>query len=304
MSHPTVETLMRHAQGLLREGEEEEVTRHVEGCRDCREQEQAVKSFGSRLDDHWLGAKLTAMLPAGWDCPSTQELGSYFIGQAEGPQAERVALHSRACVRCQSVLDEMEGGTTALTGADPLSESRSTPYGLSRNRLWAFLDSLSRPLWVPVALALAFSAGLVVRPVVTGIFVESPSVRGHRIAKPATPPPAQLRALGVAPRVDEEAERFFREALTFYGEPDFAERAIPKLHQAVTADRRYELAWFWLGVAYLLRQEPKAAISPLETAVRLAPGNLEYKQYLVWAYLAVGSADKALAIQTELVNRR
>jgi tetratricopeptide (TPR) repeat protein len=302
MSHPTVETLMRHAQGLLSENEEGEVTRHVEGCRECRAQEDAARSFGARLDHHWLDAKLTAMLPEGWDCPSAQELGSYFLGEAEGPEAERLAGHSRTCLRCRAVLDEMEAGTAALRKADPLGQSR--PPSPSRNRLRAVLDSLSRPAWVPVALALGLGAGLLLRPIVTGHFGDPPIVGGYRIVKPAPAPPAQLRGLGVAPSVDEEAERRFREALAFYGEPDFAARALPKLNEAVTIDPRHELAWFWLGVAYLLRGEPKAAIAPLETAVRLAPGNLEYKQYLVWAYLAVGSVDKALAIQTEIVNRR
>jgi hypothetical protein len=304
MSHPTVETLMRHTQGLLSECEEGEVTRHVEGCGECRAQEDAVKSYGARLDRHWLGAKLTPMLPAGWDCPSAQELGSYFLGEAEGPEAERLAGHSRACARCQAVLDEMESGTVALRRVDPLGQSRPTPSISPRNRLRAILDSLSRPAWVPVALALGLGAGLLLRPIVAEHFAEPSSTSGHRIVKPPAPPPAQLRALGVAPSVNEEAEQRFREALAFHGEPDFAERAIPKLNEALTVDPRHELAWFWLGVAYLLREEPKPAIAPLETAVRLAPGNLDYKQYLVWAYLAVGAVDKALAIQTELVNRR
>jgi tetratricopeptide (TPR) repeat protein len=111
-------------------------------------------------------------------------------------------------------------------------------------------------------------------------------------------------ALGIGAAVKPEAEGKFREAMAFHAAPDFSQRALPLLREAVALDPEYDQAQFWLGIAHLLKGEVTAAIPLLEEAVRLAPGSREYKQYLIWAYLKTGATEKALRLQTELLQPR
>jgi tetratricopeptide (TPR) repeat protein len=229
-------------------------------------------------------------------------LSGYFLGEIDRGQAHTYGRHIETCSRCRNILREMEQEATALARDDPLrSGERSTV------RAWLeWLRAVVQPMPAPALVAasvvacLAFVAGLLVGPALVGRGQSSPEVR---IAKPPFTPSAESPALGVAPSVKPEAEQRFREAMTFHGQSDFADLAIPKLKQAVALDPRHEQAQFWLGTAYLLKGQAAAAVPALEEAVRLAPGKVQYKQYLIWAYLMVGKSREALRLQTEVLER-
>ena len=95
-----------------------------------------------------------------------------------------------------------------------------------------------------------------------------------------------------------------REAMTLYDTPDFPRKALPLLREAVAADALNDQAQFWLGVAWLLAERDTEALAPLEAAVRLAPADLRYQQYLVFAYLKVGDPGRAMALLAEGLSRR
>ncbi len=115
--------------------------------------------------------------------------------------------------------------------------------------------------------------------------------------------PGQGRGLGIAGPVKPESERKFQAAMAFYGSADFAAKAFPALREAVTLDRANDQAQFWLGVTLLLTGKTAEAGPPLEEAVRLAPASVQYKQYLLAAYLRAGDLERALRVQAELMKR-
>lgn len=144
-----------------------------------------------------------------------------------------------------------------------------------------------------------------------GVFFGRATV-GDRIVKGGIPPtpvetpdykPGQGRGLGITVRVKPESERKFEAAMAFYGSPDFASKAQPALREAVALDRANDRAQFWLGVTLLLTDQTGEAVPPLEEAVRLAPRSVQYKQYLLYAYLRAGDVERALRVQAELVKR-
>ena len=110
-------------------------------------------------------------------------------------------------------------------------------------------------------------------------------------------------ALGITASLKPASDQKFREAMAFYGTPEFASKAQPLLREAVAADSSNDRAQFWLGVTLLLNEKVANALGPLEAAVRLAPRNTLYKQYLLFAYLRTGDVEKALRVQTELIKR-
>lgn len=292
---------MRYAERLLSGTEEERIARHIADCRHCREQKDAMTSFAGRLDQHWLDARLAEMHRGAMECPSLHELTSHVLGESVEGEAERLARHTNGCAQCRAVLAEIEAHSASLIRADPLAAA--APPKSRRQRLTAFFDLLPAPACAVLALVAGLGAGLFLHPAIIDRRVETPG-GAFRISKPLPPPAVKRETLGIAPSVNAEAEALFRDVMSFYGDPDFASRAIPKLRAAVAAAPLFDQAWFWLGVAYLLREEPATAIPLLEKAAELAPGSREYKQYLVWAYLKGGSLDKALAVQTEMVNSR
>lgn len=296
---------MRHAEGLLTGESAEGVASHLASCQDCRDKASSMRAFAGRLNTQWLAAHIRTIIPEAWGCSSTEELGRYFLDEAGPAERERVRLHLEGCLRCQDILTEMEGGAATLMHADPLEVREAVQGGSWWGRLRASIGLIPTPAWMgaTVAVSLAFVAGLLLRPILMG---PSPPRRGletYRIVKPLFTPPAEVPAFGVAPSVKPEADQRFREAMVFYPDRDFPDKAIPKLKEAVSAGPRHDQAEFWLGVAYLLKGEVVAAIPPLEEAVKLAPGKSEYKRYLVWAYLKSGQPEKALRVQSEILQK-
>lgn len=113
--------------------------------------------------------------------------------------------------------------------------------------------------------------------------------------------PERSRRLG-ATGAGRESDETVTRAMTFYGQPDFATRAVPLLREAIALDPQNDRAHFWLGIAMLLDRRAAQAIPSLEEASRLAAQSLVYKRYLLFAYLATGTTDKALALQAELLK--
>jgi len=304
VSHPDAEMLMRHAEGLLRGADAEGVAGHLATCQECREKGNSMHAFAARLNTDWIGERLKTLVPREWGCPSADELSRYFRDETAPPERERIQAHLDECRGCRDVLTEMEDLTAALVRADPLAVRVAEISGSWWERFRAALDLMPGPAWAgaAVAVSLAFLAGFLLRPILIAPFPTG--LEPYRIAKPQFTPPAEGPAFGIAPSVKPEADQRFREAMAFYAEPDFPNKAIPKLKEAVALDPRHDQAQFWLGIAYLLRGETVTATPPLEEAVRLAPGKTEYKQYLVWAYLKTGETDKALRLQTQILERR
>ncbi len=306
MSHPDAETLMRYAEGILKREDVEQVASHIESCQECRETESSMQAFGARLDSEWLGARLRTIFPQELNCPHAAELAEYSLDETAPADRERIGGHLAGCFRCRDALGEMEQGAAALVRADPLEVRTAGSAESWRDRLRAALDLVPGPAWAGAAAAVGvvFVAGLLLRPVLIGPSLPVPLAEGYRIAKPPLIPSAAVSAFGIAPPMKPESDQRFREAMASHAEPDFAEKAIPKLEAAVAIDPRNEQAQFWLGIARLLKDEVRSAIPPLEAAVKLAPGRLEYRQYLVWAYLRMDRNADALRVQTELLERR
>lgn len=183
--------------------------------------------------------------------------------------------------------------------------SRTGPGSEAPRPVW--LDAMRQVLgsW-PGRLVVATS---LVAFLVAGFFVGRVSENGPGGHPPGAVPPKPVyvaeRAIRVGITAPVRAESYvkFREAMAFYGAPDFLSKALPLLREAVTADATNQEAQFWLGAVLLLERKPVEAIGPLEEARRLAPRSLQYGQYLLYAYLHTGAVDKALALQAEILRR-
>lgn len=186
-----------------------------------------------------------------------------------------------------------------LVAADPLGGSPRPGW------LTALREALA--VW-PGRLALAgAAAALLVAGVLIGRLAGPAGPAAVATAVPPRPgydPGAPARpGLGIGAPVAPASQERFREAMRFSGEPDFPAKAVPLLRAAVAADASNDQAQFWLGVALLLDRRGAEAVAPLEAAVRLAPGDSRYKQYLLFAYLQIGAVDKALTLQTDILRR-
>lgn len=296
---------MRHAEGFLKGAEAEGVAGHVASCRECREKRTSMETLAARLNTEWLGARLRTTIPQEWGCPSTEEIGRYFLEETAFAERERLEAHLAGCRRCREVLTEMEQEAATLVQADPLGVKPGELREPWWRRLWTGLGLFPRPAWagLTMAIALAFVAGLLLRPILMGPTPTVPDARAYRIAKPLFKP-EEVPAFGIAPSVKPEADRRFLEAMASYAEPNFADKAVPKLREAVAIDPRHDQAQFWLGIVYLLRGETGSAIPPLEEAVKLAPARLDYKQYLILAYLRVGRNEDALHLQAVILQKQ
>ncbi|HKQ58811.1 MAG TPA: tetratricopeptide repeat protein [Candidatus Eisenbacteria bacterium] len=156
-------------------------------------------------------------------------------------------------------------------------------------------------------------AGALAAMLVIGIFVGRASRawqvnRAGVIVAEAPPLPAYRPSpdpgLGIRATESPVARQKFREAMAQLQQPDFARRAIPLLREAVAADPENDEARFWLGVLLLRERSGEEAIRTLEAAVRLAPGNRTYKEYLLYAYIQAGERERAQALQRSLLDAR
>jgi len=198
-----------------------------------------------------------------------------------------------------------------LQKADPLREyaAETAPSrGDWKEALRALLRPAAWPAWTmaTVAAMAIFAVGMLFASGCLAWGVIAPTELTAQMPKPALERHADgTLTLGIgATGAKPEAVALFREAMRFYDQPDFAERAVPFLERAVAADAQYEQPRFWLGICLLTQGRTSAAIPQLEEAARLAPGNVTYQHYLVWGYLKAGEYTKALAAQTRLLKRR
>lgn len=183
---------------------------------------------------------------------------------------------------------------------------RADPLGAEGGWLVTLRETLQT--W-PARLALAGVAcaclvlGLVIGRATTGGPIAKSGIPLARIEAPDWKPEART-TLGIGAPVRPESEKKFQAAMAFHGTPEFAAKAVAPLREAVALDVANDQAQFWLGVALLLADRPAEAVPALEEAVRLAPASVQYKQYLLYAYLLVGDRDQALRLQGELLKRR
>jgi len=199
---------------------------------------------------------------------------------------------SRDGIDEQSLLRELED-------ADPLGASPR------RNVIAALREVLA--LW-PGRLVLAAAAVLLLLlGSQWGRMIQSrpnPSVSAIPPRPIYIPDDGGERALGIAASVNPASKAKFREAMRFYSSADFPEKALPLLQEAVVADPANDEAQFWLGVVLLLKARGAEAVPALEEAARLAPRQSRYKEYLLFAYLQTGAIDKAIALQSQLLERQ
>lgn len=199
--------------------------------------------------------------------------------------------------------------TSASEEAALLAElERADPLGAAAQGGWLMTLRETFGTW-PGRLAFA---GVACAFLVIGVLVGRATVGDGRIAKGGIPPtpietpdykPDPGRRLGIGAPVKPESEKKFREAMAFYGAADFATKALPGLREAAALDRANDQAQFWLGVTLLLTGKTAEAIPALEEAVRLAPASVQYKQYLLSAYLRAGDVERALRVQSDLMKR-
>lgn len=200
-----------------------------------------------------------------------------YLGRGlSGRDARRLEEHVLVCEECQAHLED-------------LSLLRA---GLSRDR-WAVADEWPEPrsqwrwAWAAGAIVLAAGIGLSVR-----LLDEhgEPALEGPRAAVVQVPSyeANSLRAAG------GDAERRFREAMTFYQEGSFAE-AIPGLQAAVDLDPDLGKARFYLGACQLLTGQAADAIDSFARV--LSAGDSQFREWAhllrAEAYLRVGEVDHA-----------
>jgi tetratricopeptide (TPR) repeat protein len=218
--------------------------------------------------------------------------------------AEWLRERIRASLATTTDAAEEDALATAIGRADPLADAPRGGADAPRGGwLGGILDALGT--W-PARLSFAGAAAtLVLIGVGVGRVVapSTPRITTAAIPRP-TYEPDQTRPLGAAPAVTPESERKFRDAMALLEAPDFAARALPLLQGAVAEDAANDRAQFWLGVVLLLKGQAADSVGPLEEAARLAPASSRYRQYLMVAYLQTGATDKALALQTQLLERR
>jgi anti-sigma factor RsiW len=311
MTHPDAETLVGHVDGLLDPETAETVNRHLATCAPCADVRRSMGQLTRRLGRERVSAALVGpWLPPG--CPSVQTLASYFLDEAEPGERTHLRAHIAGCESCRGVLAEMNQGASELDtrfGSD-VSEALEAPVVGPKlslgERLRHALGLLPWPGWAlaATAVALAFALGYEVAPDRSGSTAPGrvASVLGRR-ATPPYAPDAGTPGLGIGAPGDPEADRRFRQAMTHHGDPNFATKALPGLREAVALDARHDAAQFWLGIALLLTGDLEHAIAPLEAAVALAPARREYRDYLLWAYLATDRVDAARQLQSRTLGR-
>jgi tetratricopeptide (TPR) repeat protein len=80
--------------------------------------------------------------------------------------------------------------------------------------------------------------------------------------------------------------------------------AIRNLEQIKTAEAGNPRFWFLLGIEYQKIEQPAKAVEPLERAVRLAPGESDYRLELADAYLGSGALPQAASVFRALSAER
>ena len=91
----------------------------------------------------------------------------------------------------------------------------------------------------------------------------------------------------------KNGERFFNEGMRLYTECHY-NTAIRQLKKAVTADPENVLAHFFLGVSFLMEQNPTRAIQNLQKVIIAEPDSEIFHWYLGQAYLMKNEGEKAL----------
>lgn len=307
--HPDRGALVGWRAGRLTGPEAEAIRVHLETCEECAKAMQTIERFVTDLDETWTRKRLNeAAARAHW--PTREDLVDYFLdGPASADRRREIEAHVQGCATCREILDDLERGAAQLEQADPLGQLAPTISEPSwRDSLRSLMRPTAWPVWslAASAAAVVFVLGVLLRPILW------PTVGPSRVDLTAwlEKPPLQRHpdgslVLGIgATTARPEARALLEKALSFYDAPDFADRALPTLEQAMAADPNFEQAKFWLGACYLLKGNAAAAIPHLEEAVRLAPGNVTYQHYLVWAYLKAGENQKALEVQTQLLKRQ
>ena len=185
---------------------------------------------------------------------------------------------------------------TAIGRADPLVVS-------ARAGWWASVRLALAPWPARVGVGAAVAALLLIGFALgRGAGGRDSSVLVHLAPPVPAYTPAATRALGAAAAVDPRADEKFRAAMAFHATPEFAARALPLLREAVALDASHDGAQFWLGVALLQADRPQDAVAPLEQAVRVAPADGVYKQYLLFAYLRTGAVRQAATLLIDLMR--
>jgi anti-sigma factor RsiW len=299
---------MGHVDGLLDPETAVAVDRHLATCAPCADDRRSMGQLATRLTRERLSAALVGpWLSPG--CPPVQTLGCYFLDEIESEERTRLSTHIAGCKSCREVLAEMSQGAIALdTRFEPEARGAEVagptlPWG---ERLRHALGLMPWPGWglAAAAVVLAFAAGYGLTPGRGGgTSPGSVASVADRPAKPPYRPDTSVPGLGIGAQGRPEAESRFREAMAYHGDPDFATKALPALREAVALDPRLDVAQFWLGVALLLTGDIGPAIVPLEAAVALAPARREYRDYLLWAYLAAGRLDAARRLQSRAIER-
>jgi len=274
---------------------------------------QTIERFLTELDETWTEKRLNEVAErTHW--PAREELVDYFLEDLDSVEARKaIEAHVRNCAACREILEELERGTRELAQADPLGQPEAIPVlapaGLGwREALRALLRPGAWPAWslATCAAVLLLVLGALFRPLLWPTRGGTPVMPPIELAKPPLErQPDGTPILGIGPTAaPAEARALLGKALASYDRPDFADRALPSLEEAVKIAPAFEQARFWLGICFLLKGRAADALPHLEEAAWLAPGNVTYRHYLVWGYLKAGEYRKALEAQTQLLKKK
>jgi len=311
--HPEPAKLVHLRDGTLPGPEAEEIRVHLGACEECAKKMRTIEGHVTDLDETWTRKRLNEVA-ARTHWPTREELVDFFLEDLAPDEDRRaIEVHVRECGPCRDILRELEHGAAELERADPLGQPEAIPVlapaGLGwREALRALLRPGAWPAWslATCAAVLLLVLGALFRPLLWPTRGGTPVMPPIELAKPPLErQPDGTPILGIGPTAaPAEARALLGKALASYDRPDFADRALPSLEEAVKIAPAFEQARFWLGICFLLKGRAADALPHLEEAAWLAPGNVTYRHYLVWGYLKAGEYRKALEAQTQLLKKK
>ena len=229
----------------------------------------------------------------------------YLVGALSAPEQDTFEQHYFECSRCFAELDQHRLLQQALQQAEADIRRETVAPRPLRNWQWAA---------AAVAAALILAVGLGIwqsgrREAAPTVATPSgpPSPGPQRTQPPATQRPSLVELARFEPPPytpivlrgsSDAATQHFQEAMRRYSKGDYKE-AIPGLRQGAALNPRAADISFFLGICYLLTDQPDAAVSSLRSTIALgdSPFLEDAHFYLAKAYLHQGELTAA---QTEL----
>ena len=223
---------------------------------------------------------------------SRELIDDYIRGNLPESEKEALEQHYFECDRCFAELQAREKLIEVIQerGETIFAEYITKRKPFRESFRAGLLDRLfpKAPLWRQgwVYAAATVAVVLILVPVVSTLF--GPNKYEHLAEfKPYPYLLAGLRS-GAS-----DGERLFHEGMRLYTDKDYDQAAL-RLEEVVAVDPESVLAYFYLGVCFLMEEKTAHAIQSLHKATVAQPDSEIFHWYLGQAYLKKGDGNKAL----------